>query len=42
MSKRKEFNTEAKRLTSKQQANLVKQNKIKEKNQFGKTKSKGF
>ena len=41
MSKRKEFNSGAKRITSKEQANIVKQ-KQKEKNQFTKTKGKGF
>jgi hypothetical protein len=50
MSKRKEFNSEAKRLTSQEQvifyfiqAALVKQNKLQEKKaQMGMTKGKGF
>ncbi len=42
MSKRKEFNSEAKRITSKEQANLVKQTKLKEKKEMGATRGKGF
>lgn len=41
MSKRKEFNSEAKRLVNKQQATIIKQAKAKEKKD-GKGKSKGF
>lgn len=43
MSKRKEFNSEAKRITSKQQALIAKQTKIKEKKEMGNTRGKaGF
>lgn len=42
MSKRKEFNSEAKRITSKEQATLIKQTKIEEKKKMGMTKGKGF
>lgn len=42
MSKRKEFNSEAKRITSKEQAVIVKQTKLKEKKEMGMTKGKGF
>lgn len=41
MSKRKEFNSEAKRLVTKQQANIIKQVKAKQKKE-GKGKTKGF
>lgn len=41
MSKRKEFNSEAKRLVTKQQANIAKQVKAKQKKE-GKGKTKGF
>ena len=42
MSKRKQFNSEAKRLVSKQQANIVKQTKNEEKKKMGMTRVKGF
>lgn len=42
MSKRKQFNSEAKRITSKEQATLVKQTKLKQKKEMGMTRGKGF
>lgn len=42
MSKRKEFNSEAKRLVNKEQANIIKQVKAKEKKEGKAGKSKGF